>query len=113
MTTSHSEIVSEEDVERCLDYLKNSADTIGKLTTEARFTESWVKVVLAMVMKTVEGPVNSQEREARASEEYQKALKAEAEAAGALARAKALREAAAMKIEVWRTQSSNWRSMKL
>jgi hypothetical protein len=44
---------------------------------------------------------------------YFASLISEAKAAGALAEAKALREAAAMRIEVWRTQSSNWRSMKL
>jgi hypothetical protein len=55
----------------------------------------------------------AQEREALASDEVMRAFREEARCAGELAKEKALREAAALKIEVWRTQSSNFRSMKL
>lgn len=106
-------IVTEEQVQLSLDYLRDNAEKIGRLTQEARFAEAWVKVVLATVMKTVEGPVSGQEREARASSEYKLAITQEAKTAGALATEKALREAAAMKIEVWRSQSANFRMMKL
>ena len=114
MTKSHSrEIVSEEEVEKALNYLRDSAHELGQLTTDARFAESWVKVVKAMAMKAVEGPVNAQEREAMASEEVKLAFKEEARTAGELAKAKALREAAAMKCEIWRTQQATWRAMKI
>jgi D-serine deaminase-like pyridoxal phosphate-dependent protein len=113
-TKFHSEtIVTEESVQRALDYLRDSAEEIGRLTTLARGAEHMVKVNLALEMKNHDGPVSAQEREARTSDRYLKALSADANAAGELAKAKALREAAAMRIEVWRTQSSNWRSMKL
>jgi hypothetical protein len=113
-----SQIVTEAEVEKALNYLRDSATEIGKLTTDARFAESWVKVVKAVAMKESKklpdhAQVNAQEREALASKEYELAIREEARTAGELAKAKALREAAAMKIEVWRTQSSNWRSMKI
>lgn len=111
--TSHSEIVTEEQVQLALDYLRDNAERLGQLTTNAHFAESWVKVVLAIAMKNIDGPVNAQEREARASNEYQLAIREQARTAGELATEKAMREAAAMKIEVWRTQQATWRAMKL
>ncbi len=110
---SEGAIVTEDQVHQALNELQKGAHELGQLTTDARFAESWVKVVKAVAMKSVEGAVNAQEREALASKEYELAIREEARTAGELAKAKALREAAAMKIEVWRTQSSNWRSMKI
>jgi len=112
--TSPSEIVSEEQVQKALDYLRDSAEEIGRLTRDARFAETWVKVVKSRIMKEHGAfPLGAQEREALASKEVEVAYREESTTAGELAKDKAMREAAAMKIEVWRTQSSNFRSMKL
>lgn len=114
MTKSPSEIVSEQAVHTALKELVDGAHEIGQLTTDARFAESWVRVAKAVAMKhSGETGVGAQEREALACKEYEAAIREEARTAGELAKAKALREAAALKIEVWRTQSSNWRSMKV
>ena len=72
------------------------------------------KHVKALAMKQhIDLPVTAQEREAYTSVQYVAAIDAEATAAGEYERMKALREAAAMTIEAWRTASSNYRSMKL
>lgn len=106
-------IVTEEQVEKALNYLRDSAQRIGELTADARMREHMLKHIKALEMKKSEGPISAQERDALASEAYFKGLNDDAAAASALAVERALREAAAMKIEVWRTQSSNWRSMKI
>jgi hypothetical protein len=58
-------------------------------------------------------PVSAQEREALASDAYMNAMGNAAEAAGAYEHMRALREAAALKIEVWRSASANYRAMKI
>lgn len=109
-----NELVSDSAVEKALDYLRDNAEAIGEAVREAKLRESLVKVVLAHKMKEhPEVSAAAQEREARASEEFLDAIQAEARAAGELARMRALREAAAMKIEVWRSASANYRSMKI
>jgi hypothetical protein len=110
---SPSEIVSEEEVERALTYLRDSAKEIRRLTEQARKAEHMLKHRKALLMMSFTGSAAHREMEAVADTTYFASLISEAKAAGALAEAKALREAAAMRIEVWRTQSSNWRSMKL
>jgi rhamnose utilization protein RhaD (predicted bifunctional aldolase and dehydrogenase) len=109
-----NELVSDSAVEKALDYLRDNADAIGEAVREAKMRESMVKVVLAFMMKGYpELSAAAQEREARASPDYLEAVKAEAKAAGELAKMRALREAASMKIEVWRSASANYRSMKI
>ena len=51
--------------------------------------------------------------DARTSDRYIEAVTEEAKAAGAYEMMRALREAAAAKIEAWRTESSNYRAMKI
>jgi hypothetical protein len=61
----------------------------------------------------METAVSAQEREAYASKEYTDGIEAMAKAAGHYETERAKREAAALKIEVWRSASANYRSMKL
>lgn len=109
----NNELVSDADVGKALDFLRDSAGPIGEATREARKCEHMTKHLIALEMKRHEGSAAAQEREAKASTVYVEAINAEAVAAGELAKMKALREAAAMKLEIWRTQSSNYRSMKI
>lgn len=106
-------IVTDDEVEKALDWLRDNAKEIGDATEKARFAESMTKHVLAIEMKRHDGSAAAQEREARASEKYLEAITDDAKATGALATMRALREAAALKIEVWRSQSANYRSMKI
>jgi hypothetical protein len=107
------EIVSDEEVERALTYLRDSAKDIRRLTEQARKAEHMLKHRKALLMKSFDGSAAHREMEATADNTYFASLITDARATAALAEAKALREAAAMRIEVWRTQSSNFRSMKV
>lgn len=109
-----NEIVSDAEVEMALDWLRDNAGEIGKAREEAVRTERMTKHIKALEMKRHnELPVSAQEREAHASQAYVDALTKEAVAAGEFERMRGLREAAALKIEVWRSASANYRAMKI
>jgi hypothetical protein len=87
---------------------------MGKAKERLIAAEHMVKVTKALVMKRhSELTVSAQEREAYASKEYLEAVKEEAKAAGAYEEMKSLKDAAAMKIEAWRTEQANYRAMKI
>jgi len=110
----NNELVTEAEIEKALDFLRDNARDIGQAKALAIKTERMTKHIRALEMKRYcELPVSAQEREALASDAYLKAANAEAEAAGAFEQMKALREAAALKIEVWRSMGANYRAMKL
>lgn len=112
--TKGNTLVSDADVEKALDWLRDNADEIGRAKADAFKADAMIKHTKALAMK-LHGAlsVSAQEREAYASDQYLMAIDRAAEAAGEYERLKSLREAAAMKIEAWRTASSNYRSMKL
>jgi hypothetical protein len=97
-----------------LDWLRDNAEDIGEAKRQAVLTQHMVRHVRALIMKShSDMPVSAQEREAMASTQYRDACLAEAEAAGAFETLRALREAAAAKIEAWRSEQANYRSMKI
>lgn len=109
-----NELVSDADVEKALDWLRDNAQEIGEAKANCVRTEKMVKHIKALEMKRHNGlPVTAQEREAYASDKYLEALELEARAAGHYEAMKALREAAALKIETWRSASANYRAMKI
>jgi len=93
-------IVTEGQVEESMEYLFTSASELGVAEAEAR--RSKAQAMKASVEKSVAG----QERDADLDPTYLKAK-------SYLETLKALRDAHEMRIEIWRTQSSNWRAMKL
>lgn len=109
-----NQLVSEAEVERALDFLRDSAQQIADAKADIIRAEHQLKHIKAITMKHCgETSAAAQEREAVASESYQENYFAIAKAYAEYERLKALREAAAAKIEAWRTASSNYRSMKL
>jgi hypothetical protein len=109
-----NELVSDADVEKALDWLRDNAAEIGLAKENAIRSERMTKHIKALEMQRHnELPVSAQDREATASGTYLEALMKEAKAAGEYERLRALREAAALKIEVWRSASANYRAMKI
>lgn len=107
-------IVSDDEVERALDWLRDSAQEIGNAKANAVRAGHMIKHVKALVMRVHDGkPASHQEREALASPEYLQAIEEDAMAAGELMKLQALREAAALKIEAWRSSSANFRAMRI
>src|SRR5260221_11261217 len=106
--------ISEEEVERALNWPRDNAKDIGAAKEISVKCEKMVKHTVALLMKEQAGiPVNAQEREALADPRYLKAIEQEAAAAGVYETMKGLREAAALKIEAWQTMSANYRAMKI
>lgn len=108
------QLVTDAEVEKALDWLRDQAAEIGEAKRRAVKADHMLKHTKALAMKVHgELAVTAQEREALASPQYLAALDEAANAAGEFERMKSLREAAALKIEVWRSASANYRAMKL
>jgi len=109
-----NEIVSDAEVEKALDWLRDNADAIGEAKRLAVKHDKMLNHIKATAMGFHKDlPVSAQEREAYASAAYLQAIEGAADFAGEYEKLKALREAAALKIEVWRSASANYRAMKI
>jgi len=109
-----NQLVSDEAVEKALDWLRDNADVIAEAKFNNVKAEHMLKHVKALAMKMhAELPVSAQEREAYASVQYLRAIEESAKAAAEFERVRALKEAAALKIEVWRSMGANYRAMKI
>jgi hypothetical protein len=105
--------ITETSVEAAIDWLRDSAAELGKARQRAVSAGHMLKHIEAIEFKLSEGSGEARRYNARTTERYQAACVEDAEAAGEYERLKALREAAAVTIETWRTQESNFRAMKL
>lgn len=106
--------VTDDEIDKALSFLRDSAAAIGQARRRSIYTEKMTKHIKALVMKMhLSLPVSGQEREAYASDEYLNAIAEEADAAAEFEKLRSLREAAALKIEVWRSINANYRSMKV
>lgn len=107
-------MISDESVEAALDWLRDHAAVIGKAKERTVLAGHMLKHVEALEYK-MSGASNVEGRkcDARTSERYVEAITEDAVAAGEFARLTALREAAAAKIDCWRTEQSNFRAMKI
>lgn len=109
-----SRLLNEDDVDHALHWLRDNAKAFGKAKERARHAEHWLKHVEALEFKMSEAKTqDAKKADARTSNSYVEAMTEEAEAAGAFEEMKALRETYELKIEAWRTASSNYRSMKI
>lgn len=109
-----NQIVTDEQVEAALDWLRDNAKAIGQAKRDSVKAEHMLKHTKAIAMKLHgELPVSAQEREAYASAQYVNAIDEAAAAAGVFEEMRSMREAAALKIEVYRSSSANYRAMKL
>lgn len=111
---NHARIVTDAELEKALDWLRDNAKEMGAAKEEATRASHMLKVVKALQMKLHnDKPVSHQEREALTSEAYGEALERDAIAAGEYEKMRALREAAALKIEAWRSEQANYRALKI
>jgi hypothetical protein len=107
-------IVTTNDVQRALDFLRESAIEIGNAKARAVRAGHMIKHVEALSFKASDATSNDKRQaDARTSEAYLDAINEDAAAAGELHKLMALREAATMRIEAWRSESATYRSMKL
>ena len=107
-------IVSDEDLSRALDWLRDNARDMGLAKERLKKAEHMVKVIEAIEFKKSDAKsAEARKADARTAVRYTEAIIEEAQATGAYEMMRALREAAALKIEAWRSEQANYRSMKI
>ena len=106
--------ISEEDVEKAVDWLRDNADSCAKARATRIYLEEYRKSLKALLMsKYPDMSVSAQEREAYAHQDYQSHLKLMQQAIYEDERMKFFRASAEVKIDAWRTQQANIRAIKL
>lgn len=107
-------MISDQDVEKALDWLRDGADRHAQDRANRSYVEEFRKSLKAQIMRDhLDLPVSAQEREAYADPRYIQHLEAVKEAIRIDEHNRFMRASAEAKIEAWRTQSSNQRSMKI
>jgi hypothetical protein len=111
---SQRTFISETEVDKALDYLRDNADAAAKARAERIYVEEYRKTVKAQIMKEHDTlPFAGQEREAYADGRYVQHLEAIREAVHADEKHRFLLGAAQAKIEAWRSQCANERAAKV
>jgi hypothetical protein len=104
-------VITDEQVELALEYLRDSSKPAAVARANARTMEKYLGVVEAQQKALQRGLSNAAAQDqARASPEYKQALEGWNEAVRTDGEFTMLREAAASRIEAWRTMSSNERA---
>lgn len=107
-------IVTNSDLQKALDFLRDSANDLGLAKARAVKAGHMIKHIEAIEFKASDATSNDKRQaDARTSDAYVDAINEDAYAAGELAKLQALREAAAMKIESWRSEQANYRAMRI
>lgn len=107
-------IVSDEELEKALDWLRDNATDIGEARSRLVKAGHMVKHIEALLfLASLEKTVDAKKADVRMSTRWLSAIDEEADAAGEFEKMKALREAAALKIEAWRSESANYRGMRV
>lgn len=102
--------IPDEDIEKALDYLRDSAVPAAQARANRIYLEEYRKSLKALVMQRYAmSPLGAQERDAYASKEYTDHLHALKLAVEQDEKHRFLREAAQAKIEAWRTMNANAR----
>lgn len=105
-------IVTDADVEKALDFLRDSARELGDLKRQQMEKASLAKRTKAIIMREHSSlSLGAAEREAVCDQRYADAETEEAVASGDLECLRALRDAAAAKIECWRSEQATYRAM--
>tara|TARA_Y100000593_G_scaffold89835_1_gene174843 strand:+ start:408 stop:734 length:327 start_codon:yes stop_codon:yes gene_type:complete len=103
-------LVSEANVEKAFDHLRDSAPELAEWVAQVTYLENYSKALKAILMKeSGEKSAAAQEREAYAHPKYQAHLEELKQAVFERERLRGLAKAAEMKLEVWRTECANQR----
>lgn len=104
-------MITDEDIERAVDYLRTSATTAAQARANRIYLEQWIKTVKAQEQqKSLGDGVGASEVKALTAGPYLAALQALKEAVEVDEKHRFLREAASAKIEAWRTMQANERA---
>ena len=99
-------MISQKDIEKALDFLRDSATEAAQNRANRVYVEDYLKVVKANIMAShADKPVNAQEREAYIHLDYLSHLEAIKEAVYEDEKLRFLIDAAKSKISAWQTIS--------
>lgn len=108
-----TKLVTDEQVDSALHFLRESAGQIGKARERMVLADHMVKHVEALLfMASGESSVEAKKQDVKRSEKWLEAVHEEAEAVGEFEKMKALREAALARLDCWRTESATLRGMR-
>ncbi len=103
-------MVTDEALEKALDYLRDTAEAAAQSRANRMYLDDYSRVLRASIMSEhLAEPVNAQERYAYADVRFRNHLEGLKQAIYEDERNRFLREAAAIKIEVWRSEQANER----
>lgn len=106
-------IVQEEQIHKALEFLRDSAEALGKAKARSVKADHMVKHTEALMYKaSEEKTADSRRADARTTPQWQEAILEDALASGELSKLQALRQSAELTIEAWRTEQSNYRALK-
>ena len=111
-----SVIITDEQVEKALDFLRDSAPKAAVARSQAKTLEKYLGIVEAKckAMATADGMSNAASQDwARSGEDYKTALDGWAEAIRQDAEFTMLREAASSRLDAWRTWEASNRSARI
>ena len=104
-------MISDDDIEKALDYLRDSAPLAAKARAERIYMEEYRKTVKAQIMRENDDrPLGAQEAIAYADARYKQHLDAMREAIERDEYRRWMLVAAEAKIEAWRSQQANQRA---
>lgn len=105
-------MIQDDDIEKAVDYLRDNATKAAKAKAERIYAEEYRRVVKSQIMRENDDKaLGAQEAIAYADARYTQHLKAMREAIEADEYHRWMLTAAEAKIEAWRTQQSNARSL--
>ena len=107
-------MITDEQLERALDYLRDSATEAAQARANRLHLDDFSRVLKATVMaEHLAEPVNAQERWAYSDIRYKNHLEGLKVAIFEDEKHRYLREAASAKIEVWRSEQANQRAERI
>ena len=104
-------MISDNDIEKALDYLRNNAIPAAQARAERLYMEDFSKVVKSQLMnELITESIGAQERHAYSHIKYAQHLQAMKEAIAADEKHRFLMAAAEARIEAWRSMQANARA---
>lgn len=107
-------MIHDSEIEKALDWLRDQADHVANTRAERVYCVEYCKPLRAIIASASnEGSEAAKERYALSHDRYLEHLEKLKQAVFEDEKNRALRGAAELKIEAWRSQQANMRSMKI
>lgn len=102
-------MVTEDQVQRAVDYLRNTAEEYGKACGRLAYLDGNLRRIKSLEMLEAKGTLGEREAQAYASQAYKEALEQLEEATATRETLRAMRDAAQARFEQWRSEGASRR----